>query len=96
MSVMTDPGVLYGSGNVPQVISDEEIAALKRLIESGIAFEPYGWITEGTQVSVSRGPLAGMQCILLPEGQLHRLVIPLPTIQQAVALHIDASDVRPL
>jgi transcription antitermination factor NusG len=44
-------------------------------------------------VEVVRGPLQGVQGILLRKEKRHRLVIGVRLIQQAVAVEIDVNDV---
>lgn len=96
LDVLADPGVPYDAEHKPLPISNEEIAALKQLTESGIVFEPCAWTTEGTPVTIAKGPLAGLQGLLVQDGQHHRLIIPIPILSQALAMPVDAGDVSPL
>ncbi len=96
LDVLADPGVPYDGAHKPLPISDEEIAALKRLIESGIVFEPCEWTTEGTQVTIAKGPLAGLQGLLVQDGRYCRFIIQVPILSQSLAMPVGAGDVSPL
>ncbi len=93
LDVLADPGVPYDGAHKPLPISDEEIAVLRQLIEGGIVLEPCEWTTEGTQVTIAKGPLAGLQGLLVQDGQYHRFIIQVPILSQALAMPIEASDV---
>jgi len=86
---------IVGGGDRPEPIPDEEIAALKILMASTLRYDSHPYLHEGMQVEVARGPLAGVQGILLRKDKRHRLVIAVHLIQQAAAVEIDASDVVP-
>ena len=84
---------VVGSGNRPEPIPDEEIEALKTLMTSVLPYDSHPYLHEGMQVEVVRGPLQGVQGILLRKEKRHRLVIGVRLIQQAVAVEIDVNDV---
>jgi transcription antitermination factor NusG len=86
---------IVGSGSQPEPIPDEEIEALKTLMTSVLPFDPHPYLHEGMAVEVVRGPLQGVQGILLRKEKRHRLVLGVRLIQQAVAVEIDVSDVVP-
>ena len=84
---------IVGSGNRPEPIADAEIEALKTLMTSVLPYDPHPYLHEGMQVEVVRGPLQGVQGILLRKEKRHRLVIGVRLIQQAAAVEIDVRDV---
>jgi transcription termination/antitermination protein NusG len=84
---------VVGSGNRPEPIPDAEIEALKTLMTNVLPFDSHPYLHEGMQVEVMRGPLQGVQGILLRKEKRHRLVIGVRLIQQAVAVEIDVNDV---
>jgi len=87
---------IVGGGYRPEPIPDEEIAALKTLLTSTLRYDAHPYLREGMAVEVVRGPLEGVQGILLRKDKLHRLVIAVHLIQQAAAVEIDAADVAPI
>ena len=84
---------IVGSGRRPEPIADTEIEALKVLMTSVLPYDPHPYLHEGMQVEVVRGPLQGVQGILLRKEKRHRLVIGVRLIQQAAAVEIDVRDV---
>jgi transcription termination/antitermination protein NusG len=85
---------IVGSGRRPEPIADAEIEALKTLMASVLPYDPHPYLHEGMQVEVVRGPLQGIQGILLRKEKRHRLVIGVRLIQQAAAVEIDTRDIR--
>ncbi len=104
--VHIDPGnalsVLKCSGVVtivacdgrPAAIPDREIEAIRTLIGSDFRYDPCPLIHEGTMVEVVSGPLRGVAGRLVRKGAHARLVLTVDLIGQAVAVEVDAADVR--
>ena len=82
-----------GSGSRPEPIPEEEINGLRRLMTSVLPYDPHPYLHEGMKVEVVRGPLQGVQGILLRKEKRHRLVLGVRLIQQAAAVEIDVNDV---
>lgn len=96
MTVLKTPGVLRFIGfepRNPEVIPDEQIYSLRRLIESREKVDPYPYIKEGQRVSVKRGPLTGATGILIKKEDRHIFVVSIDILKRSVAVKIDASDV---
>jgi len=87
---------VVGTGSRPEPIPEEEIEALKTLMTSVLPYDPHPYLHEGMMVEVVRGPLRGVQGILLRKEKRHRLVIGVRLIQQAAAVEIDVRDVLPV
>lgn len=84
---------IVGNKSRPEPIPEQEIDALRRLMTSVLPYDPHPYLHEGMQVEVVRGPLQGVQGILLRKEKRHRLVIGVQLIQQAAAVEIDVNDV---
>ena len=84
---------IVGSGSRPEPIPQQEIDALRRLMTSVLPYDPHPYLHEGRQVEVVRGPLQGVQGLLLRKEKRHRLVIGIRLIHQAAAVEIDVDDV---
>jgi transcription antitermination factor NusG len=95
--VLQSPGVvqIVGNGNLPIPIAEEEIDAVRNVLKSNLPYKPWPSLVPGDRVIVDRGPLMGMQGVLLRIRQAHRLVVSINMLQRAVAVEIDASWVRP-
>ncbi len=78
----------------PDPIPDEQIISLQRLVENKQAIDPYPYLTEGQQVRITKGPLSGVEGILVRKLDRHLLVLSVDVLRQGVALRISASDVE--
>jgi transcriptional antiterminator NusG len=88
-------GIVSCDGRMSPV-PDEEIDSLRTLVTSDLAFDPAPFIKEGDPVRVVSGPLKGVIGRLIRKGAHARLVLAVDIIAQAVAVTVDAADVRPL
>ncbi len=75
-------------------IPDNEIAGIRQLVESDLAYDPCPMIHEGDMVEVKHGPLKGVVGRLVRKGTHARLVLAVEMIGQAVSVEVDAADVR--
>ena len=98
LQVQQVPGVahLVGFAGSPAALPDEEIEALRARLNSGVRVEPHPYLSVGRRVQVSRGPMAGMQGILLQRKGKLRVVISIELIQRSVALEMDEANLQPL
>ncbi len=78
----------------PDPIPEEQILSLKRLVENKEEIDPYPYLNEGQMVRIKKGPLAGVEGILVERVDKHILVLSVDVLRQGVALKIDASDVE--
>jgi transcription antitermination factor NusG len=85
---------IVGTDGQPSPIPPIEIDAIRRLIESELAFDPCPLIKEGMMVEVRSGPLKGVVGRLVRKGARARLVLSVDLIGQAVSVEVDAADVR--
>ena len=88
VSIVSFDGVLAS-------IPDEEIGAVRQLVESELQYDPCPLIHEGMLVEVVHGPLAGVVGRLVRKGAHARLVLAVDLIGQAVSVDVEAADVRP-
>jgi transcription antitermination factor NusG len=73
-----------------------EVEAIRRLIESSLQFDPCPFIKEGERVEVAHGPLKGVTGLLVKKDRHARLILTVELIGRAVAVTVDAADVRKL
>jgi transcription antitermination factor NusG len=94
LSVLQTPGVvqILSEGSKPVPIPEEQISSIQKLVESGLTYDPYPYLKEGTYVRVIRGPLQGVEGLLLEKRKKHVLVLSVDLIQQSAALQVDISD----
>jgi len=96
LKVLQVPGVvrLVGFGGSPTALPDEQMDTLRAGL-SGLRAEPHPFLTVGRRLRIKRGPLAGMEGILLRRKGKFRLVISIDLIQRAIAVDADVVDVEP-
>jgi transcription antitermination factor NusG len=98
LPVLITPGVilLIGSGGVPVPVDEEEIAAVRAIVDSGRNVEPWPALAVGQRVRVQDCSLAGLEGTLLDVKNSCRIIISVTLIQRSIAVEIDRNKVRPL
>jgi len=98
LGVLTAPGVvdLVGFGKIPEPISDLEIERVRRMIDSGVLVAPHPFLNVGQTVLIERGPLTGVEGILVELKGKRRLVVSINLLQRSVSAEIDRQSVRPV
>ena len=89
-------GVLYlvGSGQLPAVLSEEELAWIKQGVDSGKAV-PHEYLQEGQRVVITCGALSGLKGILVRQVNRARVVVSLDSIGRGFAVEVDLDSVSP-
>jgi len=87
---------LVGINGKPVPVPDEQIAAVRTMVEQRLPYDPHPYLIEGMRVRIKRGVLVGAEGILIEKKPKYRLVISVDIIQQGVAVDIDSADVEPL
>jgi transcription antitermination factor NusG len=96
--IVTTPGVMgiVGFGGKPVPVDDNEIEAIHRVLDIGIAAEPWKYTPSGQRVRIEHGALAGLEGIFVEVKKNHRLLLSLSLLQRTVAIQIDAACVVPV
>jgi transcription antitermination factor NusG len=96
LPIVTTPGVMgvVSAGRTPLPIDDEEIAGLQLMLRSGIEPEPWPYLNSGSKVLIERGPLAGLEAIVVQNLNRWRVVVSVELLQRSVAAEIDRGWVR--
>jgi transcription antitermination factor NusG len=96
LPIVTTPGVvqLVGNGKKPVAITEDEITAVKTVLKSNLPYMPWQSLVPGNRVVVDRGPLMGVQGVLLESRTGDRLVVSIDILNRAVAVEIDATWVQ--
>ena len=94
LPVLKVGGVVRFVGNAAGAIPvpEEQIQAIQKLVESGLQYDPYPYLKEGMSIMIRRGPLKGVEGILISKRKKHLLVLSVDLIQQSAALEINISD----
>jgi len=87
-------GILGEGWDCPARVPEAEIQAIRQVVDSRLPTLPRPYLTEGRQVRIIAGPLAGLEGILVkarPEKGL--LVLSVNLLQRSVAAEVDWTDV---
>jgi transcription antitermination factor NusG len=97
-TVLRQPGVarLVSFDRAPAVIPDEEIAALRRAVNSGLPLGPWPFLKAGQRVRIERGVLAGIEGTLVRESAAWRVAVSVNALQRSIAVEVDRDMIRPL
>jgi transcription antitermination factor NusG len=95
--VVTSNGVLgiVGFGHHPAAIDDAEIDALKRVVASRLNVEPWDYLEVGERVLIARGPLTGLEGILLETKKSPRILLSVNLLRRSVATEVDRDWLLP-
>jgi transcription antitermination factor NusG len=96
--ILGSPGVIgfVGAGKTPLAIPEKEIDAIRRIVDSGLTAEPWSFIEVGTRLHIERGPLSGLEGIVINTDKTCRLVVSVNLLQRSVAVELDREWVRPV
>lgn len=98
LPILQVPGVISiigftGSGPTP--VDEAEIRAVRTLLDSHLPVGPWPFLREGSFVTVERGPLAGVEGIVVEVKSKFRLVVSVSLLQRSVSAEIDRDWVVP-
>jgi|SRR5450755_916099 len=80
-------------GPTPSPIPDEDIGALRRLVESGRA-SPSPYVSEGQRVRICSGAFKDIEGYVQKVQNQHSLVVSLHLLQRSASVHIEADAVE--
>jgi transcription antitermination factor NusG len=98
LPVLTTPGVvgIVGAGKLPIPVDLEEIEAIRAVLRSGLAAQPWPLLRVGSKVYIERGPLTGLEGIITNTDKVYRLIVSVSLLQRSVAVEIDCEWARPV
>jgi len=98
LEVQRVPGVvgLVGFSGAPSVVPEEEVDRVRELLGQGVRVEPHPFLAVGRRVRVKRGPLSGLEGILVRRKSGLRFVLSVELIQRSMAVEMDEADLEPL
>jgi transcription antitermination factor NusG len=96
LNILTTPGVhaLVARAGGPADIPQEEIDAVRRLVDSSLRIEPHPFLDCGDWVRIKSGPLEGIQGILVRKRSAFRLVLSVEMLAQSASAEADISLVE--
>lgn len=90
------PGVIriVGRDHLPALVDEAEIDAIQTLVMSGLPNQPWPFVQEGDRVQIDRGPLRGLEGILIEVRGARRLILTVTLVQRSVAVEVDSAFVK--
>ncbi len=80
----------------PAVVPNDEMQAIERVIAARQRVLPYPYLKEGQRARINKGPLAGIEGILVEaKPQRGLLVLSVHLLQRSVAVIVDGTEVEP-
>ena len=80
--------------NLPAVIPDKDIAALRCFMQENILMDPFPYLKEGRRVYIRSGPFKGIEGFIVQKNRQCRLVISLDKLMQSVSIEIDSAAIE--
>lgn len=98
LPVLTIPGMvsIVGIGKQPVAVDEHEIEAVRSIVRSRLQAQPWPYLRAGQSVRIERGPLAGLEGILVEFKSGYRLVVSVTLLQRSVAAEVEGDFVRPV
>jgi transcription antitermination factor NusG len=98
LPILQVPGVVSilgfpGTGPLP--VGEAEIEAIRTILRSGLPAGPWPFLRKGNFVTVERGPLSGLEGIIVEVKSKCRLVVSVSLLQRSVCAEIDHDWVIP-
>jgi transcription antitermination factor NusG len=96
--VVRAPGFLniVKSGPTFVPVPESEIAAVMTIVNSPVFKTPWPYVCLGEKVIIYRGPLAGVEGILLEQKSDRRVIVSVHLLQRSVAAEVSLDWVRPV
>lgn len=97
--IVTTPGVTrivsFGKAPLdPAYIKDDEIDAIRRAVESGLAVVSFDSFQPGAEVFIAEGPLQGIRGRVLETNEKQYLVVSIHLLQRSIKVELDPRWVR--
>jgi transcription antitermination factor NusG len=95
--LLNTPGVaaIVGVGKCAMPIEESEIAAVRKIVESGLPVAPWPFLKAGQFVYINQGPLAGVEGIVIAAKNRSRLVVSVEMLRRSVTVEIESEWAEP-
>lgn len=96
LAIVTTPGVhgMVATGGRLAAIPEEEIQAVRSVVENRVNVEPHPFLNCGDLVRVKSGALKGLEGFLVRKKGQTRLVVSVSLLERSVAAEVDAGTVE--
>lgn len=96
LPIISTPGVvsIIAFGDRPAILPDEEMEAVRAIVDSGAAAEPAPFLREGQRIRILQGPLKSLEGTLLQKKSAWRLVVSVQMLRRSVSVEVDPCDIE--
>src|SRR5437667_8616117 len=96
--ILKTPSVMriVGIGYVPTPIDEQEIAAIRKVVQSGFGVSPHPFLQVGQRVRINGGSLSGLEGMIADIRKRDHLILSVTLLQRSVAVEIDSAWVTPI
>ena len=96
LQILTTPGIIHivGWGGQPAIVPQDQLDAVRQIIESNLRVETHPFLRFGDRVRVKTGPLQGLEGILTRKKGEARLVVSMEMLGRSAAVEIDVMNVE--
>ena len=85
---------ILGNNGQYTPIPVEQINSIKKLLECGLNYDLYPYLTEGKEVVVTRGPMEGVTGKVIQRKGKDRLIVSVDLIKRSVGIELEAGLVE--
>jgi transcription antitermination factor NusG len=95
LPIVTTPGVvsILGWGGRPEPIPEAQIAAIQTMLESGLPVGAHPYLQAGERVRIDKGPLKGVEGLLVKSKNHLKVVVSVELLQRSVAVELDRAAI---
>jgi len=93
LDILKTPGIFFLVENEGRACSipESEIAAVQKLVQNFPSIRPHPFLKTGDRVRIARGPLSGIEGILVRAKNQHRVVVSVSLLQKSLSVEVDLS-----
>jgi transcriptional antiterminator NusG len=98
LPILVTPGVtqVVGAGKTAISVDESELLAIRRVLQSGVAAQPWPFLKVGEAVRIENGPLEGLSGIVTRIKNSYRLLVSVSLLMRSVAVELDSHWIKPL
>jgi len=98
LPILVTPGVNFvvGSGKTPVSVEENELSAIRCVMESGVATQPWPYLQVGDTARIEAGPLEGLSGIVMRMKGSCRLVVSVSLLMRSVSVELDRTWIKPI
>ncbi len=96
LEILGTPGIIHivGWSGRPAIVPEEQIDAVRRIVEGPFPADPFPFLQNGERVRVKAGPLFGIEGILIRKKGVSRFVVSMEMLGRSAAVEIDLSSIE--